>query len=196
MNIAGRSFLFINAHLAAHEGRQAMRIENMEKIQAELRLDHFGDALFPRKAIPEYLRAQEFDKLRNNMRLNKLFPGFEEPVIDCPPTFKYNVPKSRHHHHHHHHSHKDKDGKEKDRDPKSPKGVPKPLRPLAEQCESAESSLDMEEESDMDLFTSSHPHSQSQLNLNFGGERKQQRPPSTRSQPTTLPGSASKTAVA
>ncbi|KAG8692315.1 hypothetical protein FRC09_011311, partial [Ceratobasidium sp. 395] len=261
MNIAGRSFLFINAHLAAHEGRQAMRIENMEKIQAELRLDHFGEALFPRKTIPgngfvedakpditdqfdytfvfgdlnfrldvsrlhadwlisrhEYLRAQEFDELRNNMRSNKLFPGFEEPVLDFPPTFKYDVPKSRHHHHHHHHHHhsrKDKDGKEKDRGgvraslraarrstrrkdksdkiPKSPNGVPKPLRPLAEQCESAGSSSETEDESDMDSFTSSHPHSQSQPNLNFGG-RKQQRPPSTRSQPTTLPGSASESA--
>ncbi|KDN50578.1 hypothetical protein RSAG8_01076, partial [Rhizoctonia solani AG-8 WAC10335] len=135
LNIAGSSFLFVNAHLAAHEGRQAMRIENMEKIQAELKLDNFGEHLHPRKPIPdstktditntfdytfifgdlnfrlnvsrlhadwlisrqEYLRAQEFDGRRTNMRSNKIFPGFEEPEISFPPTFKYDVPKSRHH---------------------------------------------------------------------------------------------------
>ncbi|CAE6381115.1 unnamed protein product [Rhizoctonia solani] len=135
LNIAGSSFLFVNAHLAAHEGRQAMRIENMEKIQAELKLDNFGEHLHPRKPIPdptktditnkfdytfifgdlnfrlnvsrlhadwlisrqEYLRAQEFDELRMNMRSAKIFPGFEEPEISFPPTFKYDVPKSRHH---------------------------------------------------------------------------------------------------
>ncbi|KAG8697159.1 hypothetical protein FRC08_006700 [Ceratobasidium sp. 394] len=249
MNVAGRSFLFVNAHLAAHEGRQAMRIENMEKIQAELRVDNFGEALYQRKPIPEdakpditdqfdytfifgdlnfrldvsrlhadwlisrqeYLRAQEFDELRNNMRSNKLFHGFEEPVIDFPPTFKYDVPKSRHS------SRKEKDGKEKDRGmraslraarrstrrkekdkdkvPKSPNGGLKALRPLAEQCESGASSSDLEQEdpehdpeedSDADSFTSSHPHSQSQPNLNFS---RKPRPPSTRSQPT-LPGSS------
>lgn len=68
LNIAGSSFLFVNAHLAgestscvcysvlsavaAHEGRQAMRIENMEKIQAELKLDAFGEHPHPRKPIP------------------------------------------------------------------------------------------------------------------------------------------------
>ncbi|KAG8745137.1 hypothetical protein FRC10_008748 [Ceratobasidium sp. 414] len=211
MNVAGRSFLFVNAHLAAHEGRQAMRIENMEKIQAELRVDNFGEALHLRKPTPEYLRAQEFDELRNNMRSNKLFHGFEEPVIDFPPTFKYDVPKSRHH------SRKEKDGKEKDRGvrasiraarrstrrkdkdkdkvPKSPNGGLKALRPLAEQCESGASSSDLEdpehdpeEDSDADSFTSSHPHShsQSQPNLNFS---RKPRPPSTRSQPT-LPDSS------
>ncbi|CAE6456293.1 unnamed protein product [Rhizoctonia solani] len=145
LNIAGSSFLFVNAHLAAHEGRQAMRIENMEKIQAELKLDNFGEHLHPRKPIPnpaktditdafdytfifgdlnfrlnvsrlhadwlisrqEYLRAQEFDELRANMRSNKIFSGFEEPQISFPPTFKYDVPKSRHH------TRKYKEGREK-----------------------------------------------------------------------------------
>ncbi|KAH7341866.1 hypothetical protein B0J17DRAFT_277104 [Rhizoctonia solani] len=145
LNIAGSSFLFVNAHLAAHEGRQAMRIENMEKIQAELKLDNFGESLHPRKPIPgsaktditdafdytfifgdlnfrlnvsrlhadwlisrqEYLRAQEFDELRANMRSNKIFSGFEEPQISFPPTFKYDVPKSRHH------TRKYKEGREK-----------------------------------------------------------------------------------
>ncbi|QRV74734.1 phosphoglycerate mutase family protein [Ceratobasidium sp. AG-Ba] len=234
LNIAGRSFLFVNAHLAAHEGRQALRIENMEKIQAELRVDNFGEALYPRKPIPdksditdafdytficgdlnfrldvsrlhadwmisrhEYLQAQEFDELRNNMRSNKLFPGFEEPVIDFPPTFKYDVPKIRHH--------KEKDrgvrasiraarrskrkkDKEKDKDKlQTPKTPNKTLRPLAEQIESAQaesggSSSDVEEEhdedeSDADSYTSSqHLHSQSQPNLKL-------RPMSMRSQPT------------
>ncbi|CAE7097786.1 unnamed protein product, partial [Rhizoctonia solani] len=145
LNIAGSSFLFVNAHLAAHEGRQAMRIENMEKIQAELKLDSFGDNLHPRKPIPdltktditdafdytfifgdlnfrlnvsrlhadwlisrqEYHRAQEFDELRSNMRSGKIFPGFDEPEISFPPTFKYDVPKSRHH------TRKYKEGREK-----------------------------------------------------------------------------------
>ncbi|KAF8599695.1 DNase I-like protein [Ceratobasidium sp. AG-I] len=53
LNIAGSSFLFVNAHLAAHEGRQTMRIENMDKIQAELRVDHFGEPSHPRKPIPQ-----------------------------------------------------------------------------------------------------------------------------------------------
>ncbi|CCO30488.1 phosphoglycerate mutase [Rhizoctonia solani AG-1 IB] len=111
LNIAGSSFLFVNAHLAAHEGRQAMRIENMEKIQAELKLDAFGEHPHPRKPIPEYSQAQEFDELRTNMRSNKIFPGFEEPEISFPPTFKYDVPKSRHHHSRRHKEGRDKSGK-------------------------------------------------------------------------------------
>ncbi|QRW17848.1 phosphoglycerate mutase family protein [Rhizoctonia solani] len=146
LNVAGSSFLFVNAHLAAHEGRQAMRIENMEKIQAELKLDNFGEHPHPRKPIPDftktditnafdytfifgdlnfrlsvsrlhadwlisrqdYHQAQEFDELRTNMRSNKIFPGFEEPEIRFPPTFKYDVPKSRHHH-----SRRQKEGRDK-----------------------------------------------------------------------------------
>ncbi|QRW03642.1 phosphoglycerate mutase family protein [Ceratobasidium sp. AG-Ba] len=219
LNIAGRSFLFVNAHLAAHEGRQALRIENMEKIQAELRVDNFGEALYPRKPIPdksditdafdytficgdlnfrldvsrlhadwmisrhEYLQAQEFDELRNNMRSNKLFPGFEERSLTFRPHrgVRASIRAAR--------RSKRKKDKEKDKDKlQTPKTPNKTLRPLAEQIESAQaesggSSSDVEEEhdedeSDADSYTSSqHLHSQSQPNLKL-------RPMSMRSQPT------------
>lgn len=161
------------------------------------------------------------------MRSNKLFPGFEEPVIDFPPTFKYDVPKSKHHHHLSHR--RDKEGreskekersgkergvraslraarrskrrkeKEKEREKEKEKGgvgagigkseSSKPLRPLAEQCESGSSSdPDQEQEQDgeddsegdADSFSS---RAQSQR---MSGTRSQ-RPPSTRSQrPTSI----------
>lgn len=161
------------------------------------------------------------------MRSNKLFPGFEEPAIDFPPTFKYDVPKSKHHHHSSHR--RDKEGREskdkersgkergvraslraarrsrrkkdKDKDKEKDKdkggvGVgigksesSKPLRPLAEQCESGSSSdPDQEQdqdgeddsEGDADSFSS---HAQSQPR---SGTRSQ-RPASTRSQPLSTP---------
>lgn len=175
--------------------------------------------------LAEYIRAQEFDELRTNMRSNKLFPGFEEPAIDFPPTFKYDVPKSKHYHYHHHHSstRRDKEGRDsrdkernglergvraslraarrsrrrKDKEKEKGKmglvGVPKsesskPLRPLAEQCESASSSdPDQEQEQDgeddseggADSFSS---RAQSQP---MSGTQSQ-RPPSTRSRPGSM----------
>ncbi|KAG8970259.1 hypothetical protein FRC03_010449 [Tulasnella sp. 419] len=41
MKVAGTTLLFINAHLAAHEGRSAERLANMAKIKADLQVDTF-----------------------------------------------------------------------------------------------------------------------------------------------------------
>ncbi|KAA1467365.1 DNase I-like protein [Dentipellis sp. KUC8613] len=41
LNIAGRTMLFLNAHLAAHEGKVLSRMANLRKIKAELSLDAF-----------------------------------------------------------------------------------------------------------------------------------------------------------
>ncbi|KAG6856305.1 hypothetical protein H0H87_005720 [Tephrocybe sp. NHM501043] len=41
MNIGGTTFLFLNAHLAAHEGKVNHRLSNFAKIKAELSVDDF-----------------------------------------------------------------------------------------------------------------------------------------------------------
>ncbi|KAF8318496.1 DNase I-like protein [Clavulina sp. PMI_390] len=41
LNVNGTTFLFINAHLAAHGNRVQARMANLAKIKAELELDHF-----------------------------------------------------------------------------------------------------------------------------------------------------------
>ncbi|KDN52022.1 DNase I-like protein [Tilletiaria anomala UBC 951] len=51
--------LFVNAHLAAHEGRVATRIANVEKIKAELELDTFLPAHDPRNALSDI--TEKFD---------------------------------------------------------------------------------------------------------------------------------------
>ncbi|KAF8150564.1 Endonuclease/exonuclease/phosphatase [Crassisporium funariophilum] len=49
LNLAGTTFLFLNAHLAAHEGRIQHRLANLTKIKAELSVDDFLPADDPRK---------------------------------------------------------------------------------------------------------------------------------------------------
>ncbi|KDQ14339.1 hypothetical protein BOTBODRAFT_32806 [Botryobasidium botryosum FD-172 SS1] len=41
LDIAGTTLLFINAHLAAHEGKAALRMANLAKIKSDLAVDHF-----------------------------------------------------------------------------------------------------------------------------------------------------------
>ncbi|KAI0701222.1 hypothetical protein BC835DRAFT_1411617 [Cytidiella melzeri] len=43
----------------------------------------------------DYAQALAFDQLRKVMQTNSAFAGFEEGPIDFPPTFKYDVPRSR-----------------------------------------------------------------------------------------------------
>ncbi|KAH8094443.1 DNase I-like protein [Cristinia sonorae] len=48
VNLDGKTFLFINAHLAAHEGKMHHRLANLTKIQTELAVDSFLSSDDPR----------------------------------------------------------------------------------------------------------------------------------------------------
>ncbi|KAJ3509060.1 hypothetical protein NLJ89_g5423 [Agrocybe chaxingu] len=50
LNIDGTTYLFLNAHLAAHGGRMNHRLANLSKIKAELDVDHFLPEDDPRMA--------------------------------------------------------------------------------------------------------------------------------------------------
>ncbi|PVG04227.1 DNase I-like protein [Serendipita vermifera] len=126
LKLNGTTFLFLNAHLAAHEERNAQRLLNMSKIKSELELNDFlpmddkrkqeqdltdrfdhtflcGDLNFRLEMTrihaewlisrKEYAKAQEWDQLRKIMKSlgTNVFTGFQEPPIDFPPTFKYDV---------------------------------------------------------------------------------------------------------
>ncbi|KAI0346200.1 DNase I-like protein [Trametopsis cervina] len=128
IKIAGVSLLFMNAHLAAHEGKVHHRIANFIKIKNELTVDDFLPADDPRKMAEditdrfdfaflcgdlnfrlditrlhadwlisrrEYGQALAFDQLRKVMGTHSAFAGFEEAPIDFPPTFKYDVLRSK-----------------------------------------------------------------------------------------------------
>lgn len=45
--------------------------------------------------LEEYAQALAFDQLRNVMQRGEAFVGFNEASIDFPPTFKYDVLRSR-----------------------------------------------------------------------------------------------------
>ncbi|KAG8825868.1 hypothetical protein FRC17_008488 [Serendipita sp. 399] len=53
LKFAGTTFLFLNAHLAAHEEKVALRVANMHKIKAELVIDDFLPADDPRKVAED-----------------------------------------------------------------------------------------------------------------------------------------------
>ncbi|KAF8072118.1 inositol polyphosphate phosphatase [Lyophyllum atratum] len=124
INLNGTTFLFLNAHLAAHEGKVKHRLSNLAKIKAELSVDDFlanddprvmaedltdkfdytflcgdlnfrldisrlhADWLMSRK---EYAQALAFDQLTKLMKSGEAFVGFNEALINFPPTFKYDV---------------------------------------------------------------------------------------------------------
>ncbi|KAI0249898.1 hypothetical protein BJV78DRAFT_1362618 [Lactifluus subvellereus] len=151
LKIANTTMLFVNAHLAAHEGKVPHRLANLTKIkslrQNELAVDDFLDADDPRMVAEditdrfdftflfgdlnfrldlsrlhadwlisrrgmavfypqfyvytqqlalEYAQALAFDQLYNIMRNGQAFVGFREAPIDFPPTFKYDVLRSKH----------------------------------------------------------------------------------------------------
>ncbi|KXN85863.1 Synaptojanin-2 [Leucoagaricus sp. SymC.cos] len=124
LNVDDTTFLFLNAHLAAHGSRINHRLANLAKIKTELtvdsflqhddprmmaedlsdRFDHtfiFGDLNFRLDitrlhadwliAHQEYEKALHFDQLQKLMKEGKAFVGFQEGIIDFPPTFKYDV---------------------------------------------------------------------------------------------------------
>ncbi|KAG8942045.1 hypothetical protein FRC04_003893 [Tulasnella sp. 424] len=72
LKVAGVSLLFVNAHLAAHEDRAAVRVANMAKIKADLVLDNFlepGDTRAMSEDITDHFdHAFIFGDL--NFRLN------------------------------------------------------------------------------------------------------------------------------
>ncbi|CAL1715956.1 unnamed protein product [Somion occarium] len=123
INLAGTTLLFINAHLAAHEGKMHHRLANLNKIKAELAVNDFlppddprimsedltdkfdfsfifGDLNFRldiTRIHADWLVAQKplaFDQLRRVMAEGRAFVGFHEGPIDFPPTFKYDVQRS------------------------------------------------------------------------------------------------------
>lgn len=53
LKLSGVTFLFLSAHLAAHEGRVAHRLANMTKIKAELEVDDFLDPNDARKNLED-----------------------------------------------------------------------------------------------------------------------------------------------
>ncbi|KAK7032983.1 carbohydrate-binding module family 5 protein [Favolaschia claudopus] len=103
LDLDGTTLLFLNAHLAAHEGKVNHRLANFAKIKAELAVDDFLPPDDPRVMsedptdkfdytfLCDYAQALAFDQLRNVMLSGKAFVGFNEAPIDFPPTFKYDV---------------------------------------------------------------------------------------------------------
>ncbi|KAF8807082.1 DNase I-like protein [Phlegmacium glaucopus] len=124
LKLAGSTFLFLNAHLAAHEGKVHHRVANLSKIKAELDVDTFLSADDPRIMAGdltdkfdftflcgdlnfrldvsrlhadwlisrrEYAQALEFDQLKGLMKQGTILNGFNEGLINFPPTFKYDV---------------------------------------------------------------------------------------------------------
>ncbi|KAF9554007.1 hypothetical protein CPC08DRAFT_207577 [Agrocybe pediades] len=60
LDIAGTTFLFLNAHLAAHEGKMHHRLANLAKIRAELCVDDFLPMDDPRKAADDLTDRFDF----------------------------------------------------------------------------------------------------------------------------------------
>ncbi|CAA7265565.1 unnamed protein product [Cyclocybe aegerita] len=59
LNIEGTTYLFLNAHLAAHGGRMNHRLANLSKIKAELDVDHYLQEDDPRMAAEDL--TDQFD---------------------------------------------------------------------------------------------------------------------------------------
>ncbi|KAF5327112.1 hypothetical protein D9619_004523 [Psilocybe cf. subviscida] len=72
LNIDGTTFLFLNAHLAAHEGKMHHRLANLAKIKAELQVDDFLSINDPRKDAEDLTNRFDFTFLCGdlNFRLN------------------------------------------------------------------------------------------------------------------------------
>ncbi|KAL4066753.1 hypothetical protein J3A83DRAFT_4374808 [Scleroderma citrinum] len=106
LKIDGSTFLFLNAHLAAHEGKVQHRIANLLKIKSEIAVDDFLSPDDPRMMaegkfyyayfklhppLAEYAQALAFDQLKKQMETSSAFSGFREAPINFAPTFKYDV---------------------------------------------------------------------------------------------------------
>ncbi|XP_006459141.1 hypothetical protein AGABI2DRAFT_218097 [Agaricus bisporus var. bisporus H97] len=127
LNLDGTSLLFLNAHLAAHGGKNHHRLANMCKINAELAVDPYLECKDPRTkseditdqfdytficgdlnfrlditrqhadwliARKDYAQALHFDQLKQLIKSGTAFIGFEEGIINFPPTFKYDVSRT------------------------------------------------------------------------------------------------------
>ncbi|KAF8199503.1 inositol polyphosphate phosphatase [Pholiota molesta] len=72
LNIDGTTLLFLNAHLAAHEGKVQHRLANLAKIKTELFVDDFLPADNPRKLAEDLTERFDFSFLCGdlNFRLN------------------------------------------------------------------------------------------------------------------------------
>ncbi|KAJ3556613.1 hypothetical protein NM688_g1926 [Phlebia brevispora] len=135
LNLSGTTLLFLNAHLAAHEGRIQTRLANLAKIKSELAVDTFLSPDDPRMMAEDltdrfdftficgdlnfrlditrlhadwlisrrgnFAQALAFDQLRKAMENGEAFVGFNEGLIDFPPTFKYDVLRSKRSRHRH-----------------------------------------------------------------------------------------------
>ena len=59
LKLGGTRLLFVNAHLAAHEGKVALRLANVAKIKAALKVDSFLPRGDPRAELPDI--TEQFD---------------------------------------------------------------------------------------------------------------------------------------
>ncbi|TFK70303.1 DNase I-like protein [Pluteus cervinus] len=121
VNLDGTSLLFLNAHLAAHEGKVKHRLANLSKIKSELSVNDFLTSDDPRTMSEDkfdytflfgdlnfrlnlsrlhadwlithnrFQDALEFDQLQAIMKGGSDFVNFREAPINFPPTFKYDV---------------------------------------------------------------------------------------------------------
>ncbi|EAU85326.2 hypothetical protein CC1G_07596 [Coprinopsis cinerea okayama7 len=113
INLDGTTLLFLNSHLAAHEGRTELEVDDFlpeddPRKRAEDLTDRFdftflcGDLNFRLDitrlhadwliARQDYAQALTFDQLLKLMNAGaKEFAGFKEAPINFPPTFKYDV---------------------------------------------------------------------------------------------------------
>ncbi|RXW25597.1 hypothetical protein EST38_g199 [Candolleomyces aberdarensis] len=60
VNVDGTTLLFLNAHLAAHEGRVNHRLANLAKIKSELEVDDFLPKSDPRKSLEDLTDRFDF----------------------------------------------------------------------------------------------------------------------------------------
>ncbi|THH00088.1 hypothetical protein EW026_g2394 [Hermanssonia centrifuga] len=114
LNIDGTTLLFLNAHLAAQQTELAVDTflaPDDPRVMAEDITDRFdftflcgdlnfrlditrlhADWLISRR---DYAQALAFDQLRKVMQSGEAFVDFNEAPIDFPPTFKYDVLRSK-----------------------------------------------------------------------------------------------------
>ncbi|KAF8905008.1 hypothetical protein CPB84DRAFT_1845100 [Gymnopilus junonius] len=67
LNVDGTTFLFLNAHLAAHEGKVNHRVANFMKIKAELSVDDFLSSDDPRKVAEDLTDRFDFTFLLGDL---------------------------------------------------------------------------------------------------------------------------------
>ncbi|KAI9144862.1 Endonuclease/exonuclease/phosphatase [Paraphysoderma sedebokerense] len=118
MQIAEKSFLFINSHLSAHQGNVRLRNEEYKRIESELKFPSFGhqvgyvsthfDYVFwfgdlnyridgTRRLVDKCINEKRMevllanDQLRVEKAKGNAFTGYQEHDINFLPTYKFKV---------------------------------------------------------------------------------------------------------